>query len=161
MPTPRKPRGVKIEARRARQRREAAAKANITKGVKPKPRMHMRKKYNAEGLRIDGIWFASKAEGQRYKQLKMLEQAGEITDLQFQVKLPIRINNHLITNYVADFSYKVIDDHGRLLRQPIEDVKGMITEVYRLKRAMVMAYHDIKIIEIPAKKVDEWEGRIS
>lgn len=116
-------------------------------------------KYNANGQRVDGIWFASAAEATRYEQLKVLLNSGMIDELECQVKLPIRINNVLVCHYLADFRYKVIDELGRCLRVCTEDVKGMITDVYALKRKMVMACHGIAITEIPARKVNEWAGR--
>ena len=43
-------------------------------------------KYGAKKVEIDGIIFDSKKEGRRYQELKMLQKAGEISNLQRQVK---------------------------------------------------------------------------
>ena len=38
-----------------------------------------RSKYGAVSTSVDGIWFASKLEAQRYSELKLMEKAGAIT----------------------------------------------------------------------------------
>ena len=117
-------------------------------------------KYNASGLHLDGSWFASSAEGERYRQLAAMEKSGEIDSLELQPAFPIRIHNTLVCTYRADFRYRVIDELGRELRWCIEDVKGYFTEVYVLKRKMAEAYHHIKIIEIPSRQIELWAGRL-
>ena len=46
-------------------------------------------KYFSRKVTIDGITFASKLEGTRYTQLKLLQQAGEIEDLKLQPEFQI------------------------------------------------------------------------
>ena len=41
-------------------------------------------KYKAKPLTVDGIRFASQREGSRYRELKLLEKAGQITGLELQ-----------------------------------------------------------------------------
>lgn len=43
-------------------------------------------KYHNRKVTIDGITFDSKKEAYRYKELKLLQKAGEISDLRPQVK---------------------------------------------------------------------------
>lgn len=90
-------------------------------------------KYRAKPVTIDGIRFASQAEGKRYLELKVLEAAGEITHLELQPKYTIVINGVKICSYLADFRYRTKE--GAVT----EDVKGAITPVYRLKKKMVEA----------------------
>ena len=45
-----------------------------------------RNKYGARKTVIDGITFDSKREAIRYQELKLLERAGEIKDLELQPK---------------------------------------------------------------------------
>ena len=104
-------------------------------------------KYNAKGRRIDDIWFASKAEGDRYEQLKEMVKQGIIRELELQKKFPVRINNVLICNYLCDFYY--MDRQGNPI---IEDVKGMQTDVYKLKKKMMKAM-GLEVIELPASAV--------
>jgi hypothetical protein len=113
-------------------------------------------KYNAAGERIDGMWFASAAEGKRYLQLKVMVERNMIDNLRCQVKLPCVVNNRLICTYIADFAYVVIDDRGTAIRSVWEDVKGMITDVYKIKKKLVQAVHNIEILEIPGGSLASW-----
>jgi hypothetical protein len=113
-------------------------------------------KYNANGRHVDGHWFASNAEAVRYEQLKELAEQGRIENLELQPNYAIRLNNHPITTYRADFRYAVLDERGRVEKLVVEDVKGMITDVYALKKKLFEAAYEIKINEIPASKVEQW-----
>lgn len=117
-------------------------------------------KYKAKGQWVDGIYFPSKAEAARWLQLLDLERSGEIDKLERQPAYPIKINNKLICKYIADFRYDVVDDRGAVLRHVVEDVKGMMTPIYKLKRKMVVASYGFEIIEIPARDIEKWAGRI-
>lgn len=117
-------------------------------------------KYKAKGTWIDGIYFPSKAEAERWLQLLDLERDGTIEKLERQPAYPIRINNKLICKYIADFRYDIVDDRGAVLRTVVEDVKGMMTPVYKLKRKMVEASYGFAIVEIPAKQVAKWAGQV-
>lgn len=102
-------------------------------------------KFNAVKTVIDGHTFASKAEAKRYGELKMLEKAGEIDGLVLQPRFPLEVNRVSIGAYVADFSYWTLQrPPGRV----IEDVKGMKTPLYRLKKKLVEALYGIEITEI-------------
>lgn len=90
-------------------------------------------KYRAKPVTIDGIRFASQAEGKRYQELKVLESAGDITHLELQPKYTIVINGVKVCTYIADFRYRT--KTGAVT----EDVKGMLTPVYRLKKKIVEA----------------------
>lgn len=105
-------------------------------------------KYGNKKTELDGIVFDSKAEAKRYSQLRMLERAGQISDLQRQVKFELVRGVRLYgrsrpaIKYIADFVY---NQGGH---QVVEDVKGMLTPVYRLKRHLMMAMHGIEIREV-------------
>lgn len=105
-----------------------------------------RSKYGNVKVVIDNITFDSQKEGRRYVELKGLEKFGEIHFLKLQVPFEVKINNKKICKYITDFTYT--GKNGQLY---VEDVKSEITRkhpVYRLKKKMVEAYHDILIIEI-------------
>ena len=53
----------------------------------------------------------------------------------------------------------MLDASGRVIALILEDVKGMVTDVYALKKKMVQAQYNIPINEIPARNVCEWDGR--
>ena len=108
-------------------------------------RKRSKSKYFAKRTEYDGIVFDSKLEAARYKILKQLEQAGELTDLEVQVDFPcvVTVNgeDQKICSYIADFRYK---RDGEVV---VEDTKGVITQVFRLKKKLVEAlYPGTKIL---------------
>ena len=90
---------------------------------------------------IDGHSFDSKKESKRYEKLKEMQQAGLISGLRLQVSFKLEVSGHLICRYRADFAY--VQGNRRI----IEDVKGMKTPVYELKRKLMLAIHGIEIRE--------------
>ncbi len=105
------------------------------------PRKH---KYGATGVRYDGHYFPSKAEGRRYLQLKPLLAQNEIRDLELQPRFPIYIDGKLVCTYVADFRY-FDNDLGETI---VEDVKGFKTAEYKLKKKLVEAVYKIRVTEL-------------
>jgi hypothetical protein len=99
-------------------------------------------KYKAVATHVDGIRFPSMAEARRYSELQALERAGIIKKLELQPRFDICINGKLCFFYKADFAY---EENGA---QITEDVKGMKTDVYALKKKCVEAAYNIKITEI-------------
>lgn len=102
----------------------------------------------AKPVWIDGIRFASKAEARRYAQLQLLLRAGAIANLELQPTFPIEVMNPTngemtqVGVYKGDFRYV---ERGVTV---IEDVKGMRTVVYRLKKRLVEAIYGIRIQEV-------------
>lgn len=105
-------------------------------------------KFRAIKVTEDGITFDSKAEYRRYCELKMLRTAGEIKDLQVHTKYPFMVNGVNCGYYMDDFSY--MPWPFRLGQRTVEDVKGVRTPVYVLKRKLVKALYNIEIVEIEA-----------
>lgn len=93
-------------------------------------------KFNAAGEHVNGVWCASAAEAERYRQLLRMEMNGMIDNLVTQPKYDLIVNNRKITQYRADFSYDVITLGGQILRSVIEDVKGMLTPEFELKHKL-------------------------
>jgi hypothetical protein len=102
----------------------------------------MTNKYCAVKTEVDNIVFHSKREANRYSELKLLVRAGIIHDLELQVWFPLVVNNVKIATYLADFAYRDIDD-----RVVVEDSKGIRTPVYKLKAKLMLACHNIRILE--------------
>lgn len=123
-------------------------------------------KYHAEKITVNGITFDSKKEARRWLELTALEQAGKIHDLRRQVKyLLIPEQRERCTEiyksgpkkgqfkpgrvlerecaYYADFDYYTEDG-----THVVEDVKGMRTKEYRLKRKMLLYKYQIRISEV-------------
>lgn len=121
-------------------------------------------KYKNKTVFYDGKVFDSKKERDRYKELSILSKAGEITDLQTQVKFELipaqyetyerigkngkrlRDGRRLIEKavyYIADFVYKEKD--GAVI---VEDTKGYKTRDYIIKRKIMFDRYHIRIREI-------------
>lgn len=101
-------------------------------------------KYKNIRTTVDGVAFASKKEAAHYVKLKAMEKVGIITDLTLQPKFPIVVNGYAIGFYAADFSYTVVSTGIRF----VDDVKGMRTAVYKIKKKLVEALYVIRINEI-------------
>lgn len=102
-------------------------------------------KFGAIRTEIDGIWFASKKEAKRYQELRLLEKAGQISHLELQPIYEINYQGVKICRYQGDFRYFCKEKRARVL----EDVKGMKTPVYRLKKKLVEAFYPgTKIVEV-------------
>lgn len=120
-------------------------------------------KYKAQKCIVNGITFDSRKEARRWQELLLLSRAGVIQNLQRQVKYVLipaqyetyeRYGNNgnrlqdgrrLIereTSYVADFVYT---EDGKLV---VEDVKGVRTKEYILKKKMMLYIHGIRIKEV-------------
>ena len=95
-------------------------------------------KYGNTRTEIDGHTFDSKGEANRWAELRMLEKAGVLTGLQRQVRfelLPPFVHDgkkEQGIGYIADFTYT---QGGKLV---IEDFKGARTEVFKLKRKLLL-----------------------
>lgn len=102
-----------------------------------------RAKYNNRKTVIDGITFDSAKEARRYGELKLLQRAGEISNLNLQSEYELTVNWQKICKYRADFEYTTKDG-----RKVVEDVKGVRTPVYQLKKKLMKAVYNIEIKEI-------------
>lgn len=103
---------------------------------------------------IDNYKFDSLKESYRYKELKLMLKAGQITDLEMQPRFLLQRGftdskgkKHRAIEYVADFAYTSKDG-----REIIEDVKASLTfktEVYKIKKKLfIFKYGDIDFREI-------------
>lgn len=93
---------------------------------------------------------ASKKEHKRAGQLKLMQMAGEISNLREQVSfelIPAQRDKagsliERACRYIADFVYN--DKQGNLV---VEDTKGVRTKEYRIKRKLMLQVHGIRIKE--------------
>ena len=109
-------------------------------------------KYHNKKVLYDNIKFDSKKESKRYYELKLLEKAKLITELETQKKFELQEsfydNNgkkQRAITYTVDFFY-----HDELKKVYIaEDVKGYATDVYKIKKKLFMyQYPNIVFKEI-------------
>tara|TARA_R100000697_G_scaffold42040_1_gene54841 strand:+ start:348 stop:683 length:336 start_codon:yes stop_codon:yes gene_type:complete len=107
-------------------------------------------KYRAIRTMVDGIYFDSKREANRYSELKMMEKAGIINSLKLQPEFKCMVNGKKVCTYKADFEYLIVDDigpQGQIGYYIVEDVKGFKTPVYRLKKKLVEACYPGTVIK--------------
>lgn len=109
---------------------------------------------------VDGIIFDSKKEAHRYLELKLLQRAGKIQNLELQKPfelIPTQREPETMTKtgkvkqgkvieksvkYIADFVYT---ENGKTV---VEDTKGFKTKDYIIKRKLMLYVYGIKIKEI-------------
>lgn len=119
------------------------------------------RKYNNKKIEVDGMTFDSKKEANRYKELSLLQKAGEISGLQTQVRYVLipsqrEVSEEVYTRgenkgknkpgkllerectYVADFVYY---KDGKVI---VEDTKGFRTKEYIIKRKLMLYVHHIE-----------------
>lgn len=103
-------------------------------------------KYRNKKVQIDRYVFDSIKEGQRYRELAILERAGKISDLELQPKFLLQESfrkngkTYRKIEYVADFQYI---ENGKTI---VEDVKGIQTDVFKLKHKLFeKKYPDLEL----------------
>lgn len=108
-------------------------------------------KYKSQKTEIAGIVFDSKREAKRYAELRILEEAGEISDIKRQIRyelIPRQTDDagrviERACEYKADFVYKTKD--GQTV---VEDTKGIRTTAYIIKRKLMLYRYGIRIHEV-------------
>lgn len=103
--------------------------------------MAKKHKYGAIKVKEDGYTFDSKAEFYRYRELLLLQRAGEIQSLRVHPKYECVVNGILVAKVILDFEYFDVKSKMKV----VEDVKGKDTTVSRLKRKLIKAVHDIDV----------------
>lgn len=127
------------------------------------------RKYKNRKIIVDGIKFDSKKEAARYKELKMLEKAGVISNLQRQVKYVLIPAQYEHTGEIyAKGKDKGKPKKGRIIEREcayyadfvytrsgetiVEDVKGyqdgQAYNLFTIKRKLMLYFHKIKISEV-------------
>jgi len=101
-------------------------------------------KYNAKKTVVDGITFDSKAESERYKFLKSMQDAGAISNLELQPRYVFYVNSQRICAFKPDFRYVA---EGEVI---VEDVKSKATKTrdYSIRKKLLLALYNIDLVEI-------------
>ena len=106
-------------------------------------------KYKSRKVTVNGVVFDSRKEANRWCELALLQKAGQVTDLQRQVKYELipsqRIDGKVAERactYVADFVYR---ENGKTV---VEDTKGFKTKDYIIKRKLMLWVHGIRVKEV-------------
>jgi hypothetical protein len=105
-----------------------------------------RSKYNAKPTVVDGVRFASKAEARRDAELQLLQRAGKISRVTRQPRFPLVVAGVKVGTYVGDWQYyEILDGPKNAVREIVEDRKGALTPVFKLKWKIVKAlYPDVE-----------------
>ncbi len=103
-------------------------------------------KFNNKKVTTDEGVFDSTTEYKRFLDLRLLERAGEISDLRRQVRYSLDIGGIHISAYIADFVY--IQDG----KEVVEDSKGFRTREYLQKRRLMKEILGITILETGDRK---------
>lgn len=112
-------------------------------------------KYNAKKVEVDGIKFDSKVEAEYYLHLKEQVDKGEIQGFERQVKMTLQDSFYLegvkgkirAITYVVDF--KITEKDGSIT---YIDVKGIETDVFKMKRKMFMDRYRTPLITVKKRK---------
>ena len=119
-------------------------------------------KYKNEPVTVDGVRYDSKNEMRRYNFLKLMERAGEISNLRYHVKYPLFPKGTVEIRrfpdgrevvlkryerehwYEADFVYT-----NKKGEDIVEDFKGFVTDTFKEKRDALKELYgiDIKIVK--------------
>ncbi len=112
-------------------------------------------KYNAKKVEIDGIKFDSKAEGEYYLHLK--QQVTERQILGFERQKRMLLQEGFSVEgvkgkirpifYVVDFI--ITENNGTLT---YVDVKGMETDVFKLKKKLFMKRYNTALLKVKKTK---------
>lgn len=103
----------------------------------------MESKYKNKKVVLNGITFDSRKEARRYGELLLMEKAGEICDLRRQVKYVLipKQAGERECSYYADFVYFDKTKNEEI----VEDVKGVMTDAYKIKRKLLLYRYGIRI----------------
>lgn len=103
-------------------------------------------KYRNKKVIVDDYIFDSIQESKRYKELKILEKSGKIQNLELQPHFLLQESfkkngkTYRKVEYIADFKYI---EKGKTI---IEDVKGIQTDVFKLKHKLFeKRYPDLEL----------------
>lgn len=106
------------------------------------------RKYRNHRTVVDGVTFDSKREAEYWHQLCLQQRAGLVFDLRRQVAFELAPGVKFAgakraqpaLRLIVDFAYR--DRHGQ---QVLEDVKGVLTTAFTIKRHLLKAVHGLEV----------------
>jgi hypothetical protein len=93
-------------------------------------------KYHNQITEYNGFKYHSAKEAKHAQELDLLVRVGELKSWQRQVPFPLKVNSIVVAKYVMDFVTE--DMQGN---KTCEEVKGMWTDVAKLKRKLFEALY--------------------
>lgn len=127
---------------------------------------HSKSKYKNRPVTIAGIRYASMKEASRHKELMLLEKAGKIKNLRFQVAYELIPAQYETFERYSDKTGKRLKDGKRCVEESckyiadfvyfdnetkqwvVEDAKGARTKDYIIKRKLMLYIHGIRVHEV-------------
>lgn len=106
--------------------------------------MSRKPKYRNKKTVVDGLTFDSAHEARVWQELRLLERAGQITDLKRQVRFPFEVNSVKIGTFVADFTYM---ENGALVVVDAKSAPTAKLPVYVMKKKLMRALYSIEVQE--------------
>lgn len=124
-----------------------------------RPRFMGASKYHSTKINCADGKFDSGLEYKRWIYLKTLEQTGEIKNLVRQVPytlIPSQYKDgkclYRECKYLSDMEYDVVATGEHI----VEDVKGMILPVFRLKQKLMFYTFGVQVVVVKLGKKGEW-----
>jgi hypothetical protein len=101
-----------------------------------------RSKFNSRPLACrQGVIHQSTLEARRCDELHLMQTGGLIKDLRAHPQVRFRLDGHHICDYLADFCYFDNERNAEV----VEDTKGIITDVCRMKLKLMAAVHGVDV----------------
>jgi len=95
-----------------------------------------KKSFSGDGLKFDSVW-----ERDCYNNFRYMQLAGEAKSVRCQVRYNLTVNGLMVCAYIADFVVEYPDG-----REVIYDSKGVLTDVFNIKRKLMRAVHNLEIV---------------
>jgi len=111
--------------------------------IQPEVKKKKRAKMGAETVEWEGLFFRSKREYRRFRELLLMVKAGEITYPEREIPYELNDGGTHSYKYVLDFRYK----NQRTGETIYEDCKGFKTTVYKKKKKLMKKIYGITILE--------------
>lgn len=108
-------------------------------------------KYHNKKTTVDGTTFDSLKEYSRFRELQLMVKAGEIRNLAIKPRYELQRafddddgNRHKPISYTPDFQY---EDKKYKWELVVEDVKGVRTQSYRIKKKLFLFRYPYHFLE--------------
>lgn len=106
------------------------------------------RKYRNKPVIVDGLKFDSGKEAKRWQELKLLERAGQITQLNRQIAFALAPSVKIVgekrarpaLRFKADFVYYRGDEYV------CEDSKGFADTAFRIRQHLMKSVHGIDVV---------------
>jgi hypothetical protein len=109
-------------------------------------------KYHARKVQLGGLTFDSQAEAARWQELELLQRAGVISALRFH---PRYVLQEAFTaaggEHIRELSYEADSEYVEQGRMVTEDVKGVVTQEFAIKRKLFLRRYpgrELRIVKV-------------